>query len=58
VQYVRTLAARNRRLRRIVTFQAFALLIAFVGLASLADWHITVTGYAVALCYLPFFARR
>lgn len=48
---------RNRSLRRIVLFQAFALLLAFVGLASLASWHVTVAGYAVALCYLPFFAR-
>jgi transcriptional regulator GlxA family with amidase domain len=52
---IAALDARNRKLRAIASFQAFALALAFVGL--LADWRITAAWYAIALCYLPFFAR-
>lgn len=48
----------NRRLRNIAYFEAFALALAFIGLASVADWRVTATFYAVAICYLPFFAKR
>jgi hypothetical protein len=55
---VELLHARNKRLRRIVTFQALALALAFIGLASLADWRVTAAFYGISLCYLPFFAKR
>lgn len=47
-----------RRLRRILAFQGLALFLAFVGLLSMADWRVTVACYAIAICYLPFFAKR
>ncbi|MGE5571102.1 MAG: hypothetical protein ACM3S5_18865 [Rhodospirillales bacterium] len=53
-----TLRARNRSLRCIAAFQAFALVLALAGMVALLDWRITATWYGIALCYLPFFARR
>ncbi|MDE2105950.1 MAG: hypothetical protein KGL39_52495 [Patescibacteria group bacterium] len=52
------LRRRNRSLRRIALFQAFALVLAAGALVTFSDWRITVGWYAIALCYLPFFARR
>ena len=54
---IAALDARNRKLRAIASFQAFALALAFVGLLALVDWRVTAAWYAIALCYLPFFAR-
>lgn len=51
------LQQRIHRLRSVLAFLAFAIAVLFGGLASVADWKITVAAWLICLFTMPRFAR-